>query len=118
MPVEVGRPSGDEPIVTDGPLDAEGRFEMSLGTVIVTGETNPVSRLRDEANLTIQGRLRKDFICGDVVGRLIRPTDFDLADDPKLSAAVQPVCAENYGDLSPALSCLSCDAISRTGVWR
>ena len=81
--------AGDSPVVSPTvPIDNEGKFEMELGTVIVTGLANPVSGSEIEANLTIQGQIQtSEFICGTVTGdspKRIRPRRFDVHDETRM----------------------------------
>ena len=106
--------AGDAPIVSDAvPIDDEGKFELPLGNVIVTGDANPVSGSEIEADLTIQGQiLSRNFVCGSVVGMLIRPSEFDLSIDGGSSFAMKPACGRPYAELTPTVRCMECDDVA------
>ncbi len=101
---------GDSPVISPVvPIDDEGKFEMDLGTVIVTGLANSVSGSEIEAALAIQGQiLGGDFVCGTVTGDLIRPSAFDLVGS---TFSMKSACGNAYSTLEPTFSCLSCDDI-------
>ena len=65
---------GDSTIVTPTvSIDDEGKFELSLGRMIVPGVANPISGSELEMELTLRGQiLTRSFICGTVEGNLIR----------------------------------------------
>ena len=105
---------GDSPVVSPVvPIDDEGKFEMELGTVIVTGLANAVSGSEIEAVLAIQGQiLGGSFVCGTVTGDLIRPSAFDLGNGGGGSTfSMKSACGSAYSSLEPTLNCLSCEDI-------
>ncbi|MFO0613274.1 MAG: hypothetical protein U0414_11825 [Polyangiaceae bacterium] len=65
------------------PVNADGTFEASLGTITVSGDANPITPGSDiVATVNLQGQLcaeKPDFFCGTVTGQVMMPIMYDLA---------------------------------------
>jgi hypothetical protein len=87
-------------------IDAEGRFSIPFGNVVVTGEANPISPNDIEADLTMLGEIRgEQDLCGLIEGDLIRPTAFNLD-----GSTVGMVLVEDgdFAAVTPAVECAAC----------
>ena len=90
-------------VVPIGPRSEERLHEMHQSV------TRPPRshRLSDiEADLTLKGQIRSaDSICGEVIGQLIKPTEFDLEGTTVGMAAVS---GDDYSAVEPSLTCAAC----------
>jgi hypothetical protein len=70
-----------EPLTfTDVMFDANGNFEIDMGTVDVTGMANPVTGSDITATLVVQGHIvYPTAMCGELAGMLMSPLEYDLA---------------------------------------
>jgi hypothetical protein len=69
-----------EPLVYDGiAFDPDGNFTIDMGTVMVTGEANPVTGSDIVATLIVDGSIvHMDALCGELSGDLSSPLEYDL----------------------------------------
>jgi hypothetical protein len=71
--------------ITVGPFDvaADGSFDATLGTLMITGMANPITMQDITANnVIIHGHLctqTPNFVCGTAEGKVTAPIMFDLA---------------------------------------
>lgn len=76
-------PVGDPLVIPPFPVNADGTFEASLGTLTVSGAANTITPGSDiVATVNLQGQLcdnSPDFICGTVTGQVTVPIMYDLA---------------------------------------
>ena len=70
-----------DPLVYSGiEVDAEGKYDIDMGLVMVTGMANPVTGSDIEATLVVHGEIRNmNQFCGELEGELMSPLQFDLA---------------------------------------
>ena len=69
-----------DPLVYDGiSFDADGNYNIDMGTVMVTGMANPVTGSDIVATLQVLGQIvHADALCGELTGDLTSPLEFDL----------------------------------------
>ncbi|MCA9699577.1 MAG: hypothetical protein KC431_18770, partial [Myxococcales bacterium] len=62
------------------PIDANGQFEIDMGTVQVTGAANPITGSDIEATLVVSGGIvHASAFCGELSGAVTSPLQYDLA---------------------------------------
>jgi hypothetical protein len=60
------------------PVDAEGGFEIDLGSLLLPGEANPITGRALEGHFTLVGSLGGRAICGRVSGEVTAPVQAPL----------------------------------------
>jgi hypothetical protein len=70
---------GDPLVYPDIVISPEGEYEIDMGTVMVTGEANPVTGSDIVATLQVLGEIRDaNTMCGQLTGDVTSPLEFDL----------------------------------------